>query len=335
MSRTIFQMEEKISCHKYRIGVISILSDMSLEIVKRILGKKDLLAGLRPLPQAALERVRSELSLEWTYNSKAIEGSTLSLKETKMVVELGITVSGKNLREHFEVNNHQKAIEYVESLATSMAPLTENEILGIHKIVLENIEAEYAGRYRSGQVRILGANFIPPNHLKIKDLIHELLTATNKNVEKLNVVELVAKFHHRFVWIHPFFDGNGRTARLLMNLLFMRDGFPPAVILYNNRKQYYRALNMANGGDYVPFILLVAQALERSLDLFLESSGAFGDDEYVPLSELAKKYPYSQEYLSLLARQGKIDAHKKARNWLATRASIDEYIELHVRKGVK
>lgn len=298
-------------------------------IVKRILKKKKQLADMRPLPRVVLERLRSELSIEWTYNSNAIEGNTLTLKETRMVLELGVTVSGKNLREHFEVNNHQKAIEYVESLIKPKSKLTEAEILGIHTIVLDNIENEYAGKYRTGQVRILGASFIPPNYLKIRELLDELLAEINQNPGRLDPIELVSKFHHRFVWIHPFFDGNGRTARLLMNLLFMRQGFPPAIILYNNRKQYYRALDAANNDNYGPFILLVAQALERSMDLYIESSGALGEDDYVPLSELAQQSPYSQEYLSLLARQGKIDAHKKARNWLATRRSIEDYIYLH------
>jgi Fic family protein len=154
----------------------------------------------------------------------------------------------------------------------------------------------------------------------------DLVANTNGNPDQLNHVELVSRFHHQFVWIHPFFDGNGRTARLLMNLLLMKFGYPPAIILKNNRKQYYRSLNQANKGDYKSFILLIAQALERSLDLYLESCGALGTDEYVPLSVLAKKLPYSQEYLSLLARQGKIDAHKKARNWLATEKSVADYL---------
>lgn len=300
---------------------------MSQIVIDRILQKQEKLAALRPLPKAALERVRAELSIEWTYNSNAIEGNTLSLRETRMVLEHGVTISGKGLREHFEVNNHQKAIEFVETLATSNRKLVESEMFEIHKIVLENIEREYGGRYRIGQVRIVGANFIPPNFLKVKDLIGELIDQTNENPDKLNDIELIAKFHHRFVWIHPFFDGNGRTARLLMNLLFMRRGFPPAIVLYNNRKQYYRALELANNGKYEAFILLIGQAVERSLDLFLESTGALGSDEYVSLSVLAKKLAYSQEYLSLLARQGKIDAHKKARNWLATEKSISDYIK--------
>lgn len=300
---------------------------MAKKILERIETKKRQLAKLRPLPQAALKRLKSELAIEWTYNSNAIEGNTLTLQETRLVLEQGITIKGKNLREHFEAKNHEKAIYFVEDLAKPRYQLTEKDIFSIHSLVLENIESEFAGRYRNGQVRILGANFIPPNFVKVSQLMKELVAYTNHNPERLDNVELVARFHHKFVWIHPFFDGNGRTARLLMNLLFLKLGYPPAIILKNNRQQYYRSLNQANNGDYESFILLIAQALERSLDFYLESCGALGNDEYVPLSVLAKKFPYSQEYLSLLARQGKIDAHKKARNWLATEKTISDYLK--------
>lgn len=300
---------------------------MNEKVLKRIKDKKDQLSKLRPLPQSALQRLKSELSIEWTYNSNAIEGNTLTLQETRLVLEQGITVKGRNLREHFEAKNHEKAILFVEELAKPRYSLCERDILKVHSLVVENIESEFAGRFRNGQVRILGANFIPPNFVKIPSLVKELVSYVNHNPDKLDSVELVAKFHHRFVWIHPFFDGNGRTARLLMNLILMKFGYPPAIILKNNRKQYYRSLNLANKGDYKAFVLLIAQALERTLDLYLEASGALGSDEYVLLSVLSKKFPYSQEYLSLLARQGKIDAHKKARNWLATEQSVAEYIK--------
>lgn len=300
---------------------------MNEKVLKRIKDKKDQLSKLRPLPQSALQRLKSELSIEWTYNSNAIEGNTLTLQETRLVLEQGITVKGRNLREHFEAKNHEKAILFVEELAKPRYSLCERDILKVHSLVVENIESEFAGRFRNGQVRILGANFIPPNFVKIPSLVKELVSYVNHNPDKLDSVELVAKFHHRFVWIHPFFDGNGRTARLLMNLILMKFGYPPAIILKNNHKQYYRSLNLANKGDYKAFVLLIAQALERTLDLYLEASGALGSDEYVLLSVLSKKFPYSQEYLSLLARQGKIDAHKKARNWLATEQSVAEYIK--------
>ena len=297
------------------------------EILKRIAEKKQAVADMRPMPQAALARLKAELSIEWTYNSNAIEGNTLTLQETRLVLEHGITIKGRNLREHFEAKNHEKAINLVESLAKPRYKLSEEDIFGIHELVLENIESEFTGRYRNGQVRILGANFIPPNHLKIGSYISELIQFANNNPSRLSTVELVAQVHHRFVWIHPFFDGNGRTARLLMNLLLLKHGYPPAIILKNNRKQYYASLNRASQGDYRSFVLLVAQALERSLDLYLAASGAMGSDQYVPLSVLAKRFPYSQEYLSLLARQGKIDAHKNSRNWVATERSIQDYIK--------
>ena len=299
---------------------------MNKTILQRITAKKKQLEKLRPLPQAALRRLKSELAIEWTYNSNAIEGNTLTLQETKMVLEQGITIKGKSLREHFEAKNHENAICLVEALAKPKYSLTEQDIFSVHSLVLQNIESDFAGRYRNGQVRILGANFVPPNYVKVNELMKQLVIYANRNPDNYNHVELAAKIHHKLVWIHPFFDGNGRTARLLMNLLLMKYGYPPAIILKNNRKQYYRSLNLANKGDHSSFILLIAQSLERSLDLYLESCGALGNQEYVVLSTLAKKFPYSQEYLSLLARQGKIDAHKKARNWLATEKSVVDYL---------
>lgn len=300
---------------------------MATDIHKRISEKKAALAKLRPLPGSALERLRADLTVEWTYNSNAIEGNTVSLRETRLVIEQGLTISGKTLREHFEINNHQKAIGFVESIAKRRTAVTEAEVLEIHRLVLDNIETEFAGRYRTGRVRILGANFVPPNHLKVRELISGLLSETSKNPESLDAVGLAAHFHHRFVWIHPFYDGNGRTARLLMNLLLMRNGFPPAIILVNDRKKYYRALDQANNGNFEPFGLLIAQAVERSLDIYLEAAGYNGADEYVLLSTLAAKFPYSQEYLSLLARRGIIDAYKQSRNWLATERSVRDHIE--------
>jgi len=194
---------------------------MPQKILQRLKAKKEQLAKLRPLPQAALKRLKSELAIEWTYNSNAIEGNTLTLQETRMVLEQGVTVKGKNLREHFEAKNHEKAIRFVEELARPGYTLSQRDILTVHGLVLENIETEFAGRFRNGQVRILGANFIPPNFIRIHELVKKLVEYVNRNPDKLDPVTLVATFHHRFVWIHPFFDGNGRTARLLMNLMLM------------------------------------------------------------------------------------------------------------------
>ena len=157
----------------------------------------------------------------------------------------------------------------------------------------------------------------------------------NENPFELNDIELATIFHHRFVWIHPFFDGNGRTVRLLFNLLLMKEGFPPAIILKNDRKKYYDALNSANNGDYSKLLLLILQASERSLDIYLSSLNNTYDN-YRPISDIVEeeKLPYGQEYVSLLARKGKIDAFKEGRNWLTTKEAVLDYIENRERKRI-
>ena len=149
----------------------------------------------------------------------------------------------------------------------------------------------------------------------------------------MNDIELASVFHHKFVWIHPFFDGNGRTVRLAMNLLLMRKGFPPAIILKNDRKKYYDALNQANNGNYQKLILLMSQAIERTLNIYLNALPD-SEYEYSYISDIVSEpnTPYGQEYISLLARQGKIDAYKEGRNWLTTKNAIDNYIENRQRK---
>lgn len=293
--------------------------------LERIHRKKAELDGLRPLPYIALKNLRESMTLEWTYNSNSIEGNTLTLQETKMVIEEGFTIKGKSLREHFEAVNHQDAIDFVRSLASGDYVLTDVDILTVHGLVLQKIEKDFAGRYRNSGVRISGANFVPPNALKIDDFIAELVDWANASA--LDTVVKSCIFHHRFVWIHPFFDGNGRTVRLIFNLLLMKEGYPPAIILKNDRKKYYDALNAANTGNYGRLMLLIMQALERSLDIYLSSLNNTYDD-YQPISNIANEpeVPYGQEYISLLARKGKIDAFKEGRDWLTTKAAVLDYI---------
>ena len=297
------------------------------KIFDRLQKKKAQLDKQRPIPSLLLEKLKHQIFLEWTYNSNAIEGNTLTLQETKLILEEGITVKGKSLREHFEAKNHEKAIFYLETLAKTPKFFTEEQILRIHQLVLSGIEEDFAGRYRSGQVRIMGANFIPPEGYKVPELMADFVNHCQALRSQKNHLELATIIHHRLVYIHPFFDGNGRTARLLMNLFFMQQGYPPAVILHHERKKYYRALNQANNENYTSLELLIAQALERSLDLYLSALSPATDDEtYTPLSQLAIHTPYSAEYLSLLARRGLIDAYKNGRNWVSTPKAIADYL---------
>lgn len=299
----------------------------------RLYEKKQVLQTSRPLPNIALNKIRESLSIEWTYNSNSIEGNTLSLRETQMVLQEGITVKGKSLREHFETHNHDKAIDYLFAIVNDDYKLRSIDILSLHGLVLRSIEDDFAGRIRNGGVRITGANFVPPSANKVSDLLDELIAFVNDNPLQLNDIELATVFHHKLVYIHPFFDGNGRTVRLAMNLILMRSGFPPAIILKNDRKKYYEALNQANNGNYQRLTILMVQALERTLNIYL-SAMPDNEKEYIEISNLVKEpdMPYGQEYISLLARQGKIDAYKEGRNWLTTKEAVENYILNRKRK---
>ena len=299
----------------------------------RLFEKRDLLHKSRPLPAIALQKIKDALSVEWTYNSNSIEGNSMTLQETYMILNDGMTVKGKPLREHFEVNNHHKALDFLYEIVAQKKALSAGIILDMHRFMLNNIEDLYAGRLRNAGVRIQGANFVPPNAAKVSDLLDDLILFVQENPLQLNVIELATVFHHRFVHIHPFFDGNGRTVRLAMNLILLNAGFPPAIILRNDRKKYYSALNAANNGNYAKLMLVMCQALERSLNIYIN---ALPDSEadYTEISNIVKEpeVPYGQEYISLLARQGKIDAYKEGRNWLTSKKAVLAYIENRQRK---
>jgi Fic family protein len=233
--------------------------------------KKKQLDAKRPLPKQTVQSLREKLFLEWTYNSNAIEGNTLTINETKVVLE-GITVGGKTMREHLEVINHQEAIFYVEDIVRKEEQLSEWQIKNLHRLVLKGIDDQYAGAYRDQQVFISGATHTPPPPLKIQDEMDALMNWYNKEAQELHPIVRGAMLHSVFVGIHPFIDGNGRTARLLLNLELMKAGYPPIIIRVENRLAYYNALDKANAlEDYEDFIELVAKEVEASLDLYLSA----------------------------------------------------------------
>lgn len=294
----------------------------------RLLDKVNLLNKVRPLPNIVVQNIKEAFFVEWTYNSNSIEGNTLTLRETQMVLQEGITVKGKTLKEHFEAKNHETALHKLYQLVNDNYVLNAKDILELHGLVLRSIEDDYAGRLRNAGVRISGANFVPPNARKVSEYLDGLIDYINSNPQNLNPIELATVFHHKFVWIHPFFDGNGRTVRLVMNLLLMRHGFPPAIILTNDRAKYYAALNSANNGNYNKLMLLMSQATERTLNIYLNAVPGL-DKDFQSISNIVQEpdIPYGQEYVSLLARQGKIDAHKEGRNWFTTKEAVLNYIE--------
>jgi Fic family protein len=306
-----------------------ILPHMNEKLLLSIEGKKHELDRYRPLPKAIVEKLRDEFIVEWTYNSNAIEGNTLSLQETELVINRGLTIGNKSLKEHFEAINHKAGIELVEQFVEKKKKLDDDFIKALHKVILKNIDDASAGVYRKTNVRILGAVHIPPNAAKIPRLIDEFLDWYYSNRYTMPIPELAAYAHYNLVCIHPFIDGNGRTSRLIMNLILMQNGYPPAVILNMDRKKYYRVLKQADLDKPQEFVDFIGRSIERSLIIYLNSIKPDNNDNehqgYISLKEATKYCNYSLEYLSLLARKGKLPAIKFKRNWMTTREAIEDY----------
>lgn len=224
----------------------------------------------RPIPKATLKSLKETINLEWTYNSNGIEGNTLTLRETQIVLE-GITVGGKSIKEHLEAINHEKAILYLDELVKDKQPITEWNIKNIHQLILKEIDSENAGKYRRENVTIKGATHIPPDYTILPESMEKLIV-NYKTWDKYHPIIQAALLHGELVKIHPFVDGNGRTSRLIMNLDLMNHGYNPVIIKKEKRLEYYDALDKAHTtGDYTDFIKLInkleIEMLNRYLDL--------------------------------------------------------------------
>lgn len=292
--------------------------------------------GLRPLPRPAVEKLREHFKIEMTYNSNAIEGNSLTLKETFLVINEGITVKGKPLKDHLEAKDHHAALEFLYEFVDHQKRQTCSEqlIRTLHQLVTRETEEEWAGKYRESNVFITGADHTPPDALDVPHQMQNLIRWFEANQKKLHAVELATLLHHRLVFIHPFLDGNGRTARLVMNLVLMKEGYPLVVILKNDRKKYYRVLDEADKGNPKPMVQFTARAVERSLDIYLKtlSPASTQREKFLSLSQVAKKGPYSSKYLNLLIRTGKLEAHKEGRIWFTSKEALQRYQEGRLRK---
>lgn len=309
---------------------------LDLKLAKRLDEKLERLNSMRPLPQSAVRKLQEQLRIEMTYNSNAIEGNSLTLRETFLVISEGITVKGKPLKDHLEVKDHHAALQYLYDLIEkdTRHTISEQLIRTIHQLIMQETDKEWAGRYRNANVMITGADHTPPDALEVSQYMKELIDWARKNGRVLHSIEYASLFHHKFVHIHPFFDGNGRTARIMMSLFLMQSGFPLVVVLKNDRKKYYTVLDKADKGDYAPLVRFIAQAVERSLDMYLKVLTPITQkrETYLPLSKLAKHTSYSAKYLNLLARTGKLEAHKEGRNWLASKEAVERYVRSRDRQ---
>lgn len=222
----------------------------------------------RPIPKETLRSLEETINLEWTYNSNGIEGNTLTLRETQVVLE-GITVGGKSIKEHLEAINHEKAILYLNDLVKENNPITEWNIKSIHGLVLKDIDNENAGKYRKENVTIKGATHIPPDYLMVPELM-EKLVLNYENWNDFHPIVQAALLHGELVKIHPFVDGNGRTSRLLMNLVLMNRGYNPVIIKKEDRLKYYDALDKAHiTNDYTDFVKLITKLEMEMLKKYL------------------------------------------------------------------
>jgi Fic family protein len=251
------------------------MQDQLGQLLNEIDRKKAIIDAARPLPEIILNKLKEYLDIEWTYNSNAIEGNTMTRQETMLILKEGLTISGKSMREHLEVSNHKNAIDYLRELLTQATPIAQEDLKKIHGLILVGINNRYAGRYRDVEIYVTGSSQEFPKPWEVEKLMLAFSKWMVERQEKqdLHPVRFAAQAHFKFVDIHPFIDGNGRTARLLMNLILMKYGHPIAIIECETekRKAYYAAIRAAHKGDLLPFELMIAEYVDVTADKYLGS----------------------------------------------------------------
>ncbi len=256
------------------------------ELINQVDDLKKCLDSFRPLNNEQSKNLEQVFDIEYTYDSNHIEGNTLTLQETALVIEKGITVQGKPLKEHLEVINHKEAIDYIKDITKNILPFNETVLKNIHNIILCSIDRLNAGRYRDLQVRIVGSKHLPPPPYIIQKLMEDYFIFYEENKNKLHPVILSADMHEKLVTIHPFIDGNGRTARLVMNFLLLQNGYPIANISGDPKEKvnYYNALESVQiNNDNTAFHCLILKEVKKTLFKYLESISVnvFNDDETI------------------------------------------------------
>ena len=275
--------------------------------------KKSRLDSFRPLPDALVRNLDDWFRVELTYTSNAIEGNTLTRRETALVVEKGLTVGGKSLVEHLEATNLAHALDWVKELVRRRPGiLTERDILHIHGIILKAVDDANAGRYRNKAVRISGSSVVLPHPLRVPNLMAEFVHWLG-NSRGFHPVDLAAEAHYRLLSIHPFTDGNGRTARLLMNMILLMTGYPAAIIRKRDRLAYIDSLEkIQHSGSKDDHLKIICKAVDRSLDIYLKAAlgeSVFTGDErgYLKIGELAKQVGESNSTIRHWTKEGLLE----------------------------
>lgn len=245
-----------------------VLSDAVLEKLSVIDALQQQWQTLRPLDPGQLAKMQEYYAINYTTESNQIEGNTLTVRETEMVVNKGITITGKSVAEHLEAINHSHAVELIYELVAGKSSYNKRTLLDLHGLVLRGIDQKNAGQYRSIQVMISGSSHMPPQPYMVAKMMEDYFIHYINNKSHLHPVILAAEMHERLVSIHPFVDGNGRTSRLVMNLILLQYGYTVTSLKgdYESRMRYYSALEKVQiDNDPESFYLLVMEALEESL----------------------------------------------------------------------
>ncbi|MCB9261195.1 MAG: Fic family protein [Flavobacteriales bacterium] len=236
---------------------------------------KNQLKALKPLQGSALYKLKEYFRIQYTYDSNQIEGNTLTLKETHLVINEGITVGGKSMREHLEAINHAEAVDFIEDLVSGKEKFNRRSLLEVHRLVLKSIDNENAGRFRNVPVRISGSQHVPPQPYLLEKMMEEYFMHYEIQKKRMHPVLLAAEMHERLVSIHPFIDGNGRTSRLIMNFILLQNGYTITSLKgdLTSRKRYYDALEAVQvDNDTTPFYDLIIEKAEESLKEHIELS---------------------------------------------------------------
>jgi Fic family protein len=241
------------------------------ELLAQVDDLKACLDSFRPFSPEQAHNLDTYFATQYTYESSHIEGNTLTIQETTLVLERGLTVSGKPLKEHLEVTNHAQAFDYVKALARGNEPFSERVLRSLHQLILAGIDRKNAGMYRTIDVALMGSAVEPPPHFLLRQAMDTFFAFYAEGQDTLHPVLFAAELHARLVQIHPFVDGNGRTARLVMNLVLLQHGYPIANIRAEDRFGYYDALETADrDGNLTPFRLLILNAVKQSAIWYLE-----------------------------------------------------------------
>ena len=218
-----------------------------------------------------IKQLKMDLNIKWTYNSTGIEGNSFTLNQTRVLLADSITIGGKKIADHLEIIGHSKAIEYLEDTINNEVELTEREIKNLHSLVTKDVEGVNSGAYRNIDVYINGSKHTPPSNVIVFEKMQQLMLWYNNEGKNYHPIEKAAILHGKFVTIHPFIDGNGRTARLLLNFELMKNNYPPIIIEVEERDKYFDALEAGNvSDDWDLFTEFIKQKCEERIDFMNE-----------------------------------------------------------------